>query len=169
MKCEICDEAFDLETRSPLVLQCGHTFCKWCLTQSVNRSGYVQCFVDRIRDDRGLAELPKNFALVDSAKLDQQIAARIRGIHLGRDLWLDERELELTNRSLGSGATGQVVEGVYKERPVSLRKSGMMPATDIKSIVLSVVSLVSLFEWYNTIRAWQWCHRGVASTSTPVD
>lgn len=32
---------------------------------------------------------------------------------------LDERDLKLSTRSLGSGAVGQVLEGVYKGQPVS--------------------------------------------------
>lgn len=123
MECETCSLQFDLGTRAPLVLQCGHTFCKACITRNTETRGSVQCPKDRSVDSRQVSQLPRNFALVDSLKLDLEAAAASRGLNVGRELWLDERELELSSTKLGSGASGQVVEGTYQDKPVSSRSS----------------------------------------------
>lgn len=31
LKCKICKSHFDIDQRSPLVIKCGHTFCKQCI------------------------------------------------------------------------------------------------------------------------------------------
>lgn len=119
VKCSICDDPYDANSRTPLVLKCGHTFCKRCITQGFQQKGFIQCFVDRLREDRSLSHLPTNFALVDAARLDVAAAAMLRGLNINQRILLDERNLQLTDRSLGSGGFGTVVEGLYNDRPVS--------------------------------------------------
>lgn len=119
MECETCSIQFDLNARAPLVLQCGHTFCKTCITRSVETTGRLQCLKDRTADSRQVSQLPRNFALVEALKLDLEADALARGLNVGRELWLDERELELSNTELGSGASGRVVEGTYQGKEVS--------------------------------------------------
>ena len=36
IKCDNCNIIFDLSTHSPLMLKCGHTFCKRCITYKTN-------------------------------------------------------------------------------------------------------------------------------------
>ena len=38
MKCDICNSIFDLNSHAPLMLKCGHTFCKRCITYKANNS-----------------------------------------------------------------------------------------------------------------------------------
>lgn len=118
-ECEICACPYDLEEQVPNVLQCGHTFCKRCITRDSERRGHVQCHIDRSKEHRDVAQLPRNFALVDGFKLELAAIALNQGVDVGGMLWLDERDLQLTERSLGSGATCSVVEGCYQDKPVS--------------------------------------------------
>lgn len=122
MKCGLCDYPYNLEDRVPLVLPCGHTCCKNCLAQYAERIGHVQCPWDRERSSRSLEKLPKNFALIEAANLDQLATALGHGIKLDENFMLDERELKVLGNSLGRGATGQVLEGMYKDKPVRLAK-----------------------------------------------
>ena len=61
--CSICLESFDSELRIPLVLSCGHTFCKICLEAYKNQP--ILCPMDRIQELRDIAGLPKNFIVLD--------------------------------------------------------------------------------------------------------
>lgn len=64
--------------------------------------------------------LPRNMAHIDAHKLDlQQLMKQFSGISIGAGLFVDERELRLSSRVLGTGATGQVVEGTFRNKPVS--------------------------------------------------
>jgi hypothetical protein len=59
-------------------------------------------------------------AHIDAHRLDlQQLLAQSSGISIGTGLFVDERELVLSHKELGSGATGKVVEGRFRGRPVS--------------------------------------------------
>jgi hypothetical protein len=59
-------------------------------------------------------------AHIDAHRLDlQQLLAQSSGISIGTGLFVDERELVLSSRELGSGATGKVVEGKFRGRLVS--------------------------------------------------
>lgn len=44
--CSICFNTFNEHKHRPLVLPCGHTFCKACLQRERERGG-SQCFLDR--------------------------------------------------------------------------------------------------------------------------
>lgn len=45
--CMICDEKYDEADKRPLVLMCGHTFCKNCLARFIQSKGYIQCMTCR--------------------------------------------------------------------------------------------------------------------------
>ena len=47
LQCSICETRYDTAERRPLVLLCGHTFCKDCHIKSFNQVHHVQCFVCR--------------------------------------------------------------------------------------------------------------------------
>ena len=36
LKCELCDNIFDLNIHTPIVIKCGHTFCKNCVLNIYN-------------------------------------------------------------------------------------------------------------------------------------
>ena len=38
IKCDICNIIFDLSTHAPLMLKCGHTFCKRCISNRTNNT-----------------------------------------------------------------------------------------------------------------------------------
>jgi hypothetical protein len=40
MECKICYEKFDKQTRKPFTINCGHTYCSFCLTSLKNRNDY---------------------------------------------------------------------------------------------------------------------------------
>lgn len=119
MLCDICSLDFDLDTRAPLVLQCGHTFCKTCVSQLLESAKRLKCPADGKLDARPVAELPRDFALVDASKLDLEAAALLRGVNADREFWLDGTKLELSETEIGTGASGRVVDGLYQEKPVS--------------------------------------------------
>lgn len=54
LKCEICNNLFDLNTHIPLVAKCGHTFCKKCiLEKNLSNSQHIQyeaCPLDNIQN-----------------------------------------------------------------------------------------------------------------------
>lgn len=47
LKCPICKEMFDLEEKLPLMLNCGHIVCKYCVTESLSKEKKKLCPVDR--------------------------------------------------------------------------------------------------------------------------
>lgn len=120
-KCGICGVAYDYDARVPLVLHCGHTFCKQCIEQWARQKGHVECFIDKRLDSRDVCQLPRNFALVDSARLDVAAAAMLHGLHISNAVLLAEGDLVLTDRQLGSGASGCVLEGSYNDKTVSVK------------------------------------------------
>ena len=53
IECPVCLDKFDKFQRLPLVLICGHTVCKLCTLDLVNRvSGEITCPLDRKPDSR---------------------------------------------------------------------------------------------------------------------
>lgn len=75
-----------------------------------------------------MSDLPRNYGLVDAARLD--VAAQLRSLSVREGdrgarqlatlakLWLDASDLELSRTVIGRGATEPVVEGTYEGRPV---------------------------------------------------
>ena len=44
LKCPICEQAFDLESKTPIILpKCGHTVCWECLDTKFENSGHFIC------------------------------------------------------------------------------------------------------------------------------
>lgn len=132
MECAVCLGPFNVCDRLPLVLQCGHTYCSSCVSKLHDP---IRCPLCGKVDSRAAAQLPRNYGLVDAAKLDISallggLAAREAGSSSNRDtcddstrqllkLWLNESDLRLSDNVLGRGATAQVVEGTYAGHPVS--------------------------------------------------
>lgn len=64
-ECSLCFENYDEVKYCPRLLNCGHTFCSFCL-QALFRSGRIECPQDRsvVSVEGGVHSLPKNFALL---------------------------------------------------------------------------------------------------------
>lgn len=58
--CSVCFEEYDQEERTPLMLSCGHTFCKNCL---ILLPEPLRCPHCRCLESRPLKELPKNITI----------------------------------------------------------------------------------------------------------
>ena len=54
MKCEICKSKYDYDTHRPLVVKCGHTFCKKCIIEknALNKQSnkYDACPLDSMQN-----------------------------------------------------------------------------------------------------------------------
>ena len=54
LKCEICNNLFDLNTHIPMIAKCGHTFCKKCIIEkNLSNSQHIQyesCPLDNIQN-----------------------------------------------------------------------------------------------------------------------
>ena len=55
--CAVCFEAYDRESHTPLLMQCGHTFCQACLMLISDPMCCPHC---RQKESRALSDLPKN-------------------------------------------------------------------------------------------------------------
>eukprot|EP00878_Enallax_costatus_P045765 GHUV01055246.1.p1 GENE.GHUV01055246.1~~GHUV01055246.1.p1 ORF type:complete len:442 (+),score=53.08 GHUV01055246.1:977-2302(+) len=84
--------------------------------------GPVTCFKDRHTDQRCVSLLPRNFQVIDASRIDiASLLQGFSGISIGHALFVDERELQLLDAELGKGATGQVVEGNFRGKPVAVK------------------------------------------------
>ena len=51
LKCDLCNQSYDSEIHIPMVVKCGHTFCKNCLQQKRNNEkDSLNCPIDNIND-----------------------------------------------------------------------------------------------------------------------
>ena len=84
LQCTICFNGYETLTREPIVVQCGHTFCRECLVEYFNRkrerNKKVECpLCNKVvlkRMDVGL--LPKNYAVLDAlAKYEEERVANL--------------------------------------------------------------------------------------------
>jgi len=46
LKCEICNISYDIETRFPICIPCGHTLCLLCLKEKYDKDGKIRCNLD---------------------------------------------------------------------------------------------------------------------------
>lgn len=63
LSCPICLEDFDAQVNIPLVLSCGHSFCKPCLALHLKKS--FLCPIDRNQHWGDIITIPKNFLILD--------------------------------------------------------------------------------------------------------
>ena len=62
-ECQICLEAYsDSGDHVPLILPCGHTFCKSCL--ELRFTSVPSCPVDNQRCSKAISQLTKNYSLI---------------------------------------------------------------------------------------------------------
>jgi hypothetical protein len=63
-ECSICFNDFNEHNNRPLILPCGHTFCKACIQQQ-QQKGASQCFLDR-KAFPAVRRLATNFILLQN-------------------------------------------------------------------------------------------------------
>lgn len=66
MECNICFNLYDLKNCAfyPLILDCGHTFCKSCIRNLLQKN--PQCPYDRTKILKNLDQIKVNYALLDA-------------------------------------------------------------------------------------------------------
>ena len=62
--CKYCHENFDPVERIPLILNCGHTFCRVCINRSIRHEEFFECF-DCTNRISGLTQTVVNYILLD--------------------------------------------------------------------------------------------------------
>ncbi len=66
--CENCKETFNLSTKMPYLLPCGHTLCRFCLENIWEKQKKVKCPFDQVEHMNHIDSLPRNEILVDIIK-----------------------------------------------------------------------------------------------------
>jgi hypothetical protein len=64
MDCSICLERFDQDSKKPMVLECGHTFCIHCVYEIYKKSK-IECPIDRSALLQPLKKVKINYSLQD--------------------------------------------------------------------------------------------------------
>ena len=68
LECKICSVTYNTTDRKPLVLPCGHTFCKVTISDLINKKqqGAIICpFDNKIHPCNIADDIPTNFGLQD--------------------------------------------------------------------------------------------------------
>lgn len=60
LTCFICNSRYNSQTRRPLALFCGHTFCSSCVPHFKQVFGQLNCPIDHINEVRPAASIPPN-------------------------------------------------------------------------------------------------------------
>ena len=66
IKCDLCNIIFDLNVHSPLMLKCGHTFCKRCISiksNSLDKNINKSCPFDKMKNVMNLDSSIPNLKL----------------------------------------------------------------------------------------------------------
>ena len=63
LKCDICNNNFDLNIHIPMVAKCGHTYCKKCIYNGGNKASYGICPIDNIHHVLGIESCIPNLKL----------------------------------------------------------------------------------------------------------
>lgn len=88
-ECVICYEPYDTDARCPMVLDCGHSLCKECVTgltsNRVRLPGPVKCPVCKAGIVKsGALEAKKNFALIEMIEKKSQMAEEQSSCHCSK-------------------------------------------------------------------------------------
>lgn len=75
LKCPI-DFAYFTSSNPPLVLNCGHTFCKDCLIKLKSEKGIIICPTDQVEHNLSVEALPKNHIVVSLLDSSQEEAKK---------------------------------------------------------------------------------------------
>ena len=63
INCSICENQFSIFCK-PLVLPCGHTYCKQCLKNMSIASNQIKCPIDKKFVHTDITEIPPNYAVM---------------------------------------------------------------------------------------------------------
>mmetsp|Transcript_3897 Transcript_3897/g.8171 ORF Transcript_3897/g.8171 Transcript_3897/m.8171 type:complete len:319 (+) Transcript_3897:2238-3194(+) len=64
LTCNVCVELFDNKERLPLILSCGHSLCKLCISSIRQAQGFIMCPIDRSPENKPIESLITNLALL---------------------------------------------------------------------------------------------------------
>lgn len=97
LKCDICNNAYDLENRSPICIPCGHTLCIMCLKDNYEKEGKVKCASDNKVFNLRPEQYAKNHFIL---KLLQSKKTVITNININKNINLvNNNNINLTNNS----------------------------------------------------------------------
>lgn len=65
LECQICFEEFDMDSRKPVVLDCGHSVCQKCLSQIIAQPRNRKCPFDNKELKRSFDQYPFNWSYID--------------------------------------------------------------------------------------------------------
>lgn len=71
LECIICKEPYNQNNRVPIILTCGHTFCKVCVHKMAQHTQYIRCPIDRKFEARDLSSLNINYAIVQIQEFER--------------------------------------------------------------------------------------------------
>jgi hypothetical protein len=91
LACPICLERFNETQHSPLILECGHTFCKECIISLQNNKRDLRCPQCKRIESRPVDKLPKNYIIsnvsIKTADLARRTSDNLRcRFHLSEDV-----------------------------------------------------------------------------------
>jgi hypothetical protein len=64
LTCNVCVELFDNKEHLPLILSCGHTLCRCCISSIRQAQGFIMCPIDRSPESKPIESLITNLALL---------------------------------------------------------------------------------------------------------
>jgi hypothetical protein len=64
LTCNVCVELFDNKEHLPLILSCGHTLCRCCISSIHQAQGFIMCPIDRSPESKPIESLITNLALL---------------------------------------------------------------------------------------------------------
>ena len=71
MECSICLESYDTKVKRPMMIECGHTFCRECLAKIKQTSN--QCPFDSIVISKDFEKIAINFSLEEVLESMQKL------------------------------------------------------------------------------------------------
>lgn len=114
MYCPVCMETYDTSQHAPLVMSCGHTLCRTCVSALPTPRA---CPVCRQPETRSLSANPRNYALAEAAEAAKGAKQwpKPRAAPDDGRRGLDISELQLSATVLGRSSSGasRVVQGTY--------------------------------------------------------
>jgi len=97
LKCDICNNPYDLEIRSPICIPCGHSLCIMCLKDIYEKEGKVKCASDSKIFNLRPEQYAKNHFILKLLKSKKTV---ITNININKNINLvNNNNINLTNNS----------------------------------------------------------------------